>query len=227
MTERENTMQILRKGFTLAEVLITLLIIGVIASIVIPGLIQDSQNAEYKAAWKKAYSDIDQAVRRIVSDQGGNLIGMCADTDCLKNELSAYISNVKQCNADANTTTVNGCWHIYNGDATFKASYMNGSAVTTSTWRTSPAGLIFNNGNLLYIAWYSNTCIRAYGSVNVCALLFVDINGLKAPNTFGKDIYGIHVLNNGIKPFGTAGDNMQGRCSTSTDGFGCAADYLK
>ncbi|MDD3014677.1 MAG: prepilin-type N-terminal cleavage/methylation domain-containing protein [Candidatus Gastranaerophilales bacterium] len=215
-----------KKAFTLAEVLITLLIIGVISSIVIPAIIQDSQDSELRTSWRKAYSDIDQAIRRIVFDQAGNLIGMCSDDNCLKNELSKYLSYSKQCDATSNTTSINGCWHIYNGDSTYKAKYLSNSAVTTSTWYTSPAGLILNNGNLLYIAWYSSTCTRAYGTVNDCALLFVDINGFKAPNTFGKDIYGIHVLNNGIKPFGTSGDSFQNRCTTSTNGFSCAAEYL-
>jgi prepilin-type N-terminal cleavage/methylation domain-containing protein len=54
---------VFRFGFTLAEVLITLLIIGVISSIVIPGLIQDTRQAELKTAWKKAFATISQAVK--------------------------------------------------------------------------------------------------------------------------------------------------------------------
>ncbi|MDD3014145.1 MAG: prepilin-type N-terminal cleavage/methylation domain-containing protein [Candidatus Gastranaerophilales bacterium] len=51
-----------KKGFTLAEVLITLLIIGVIASIVIPALVGDTQQAELKVGVKKAVATLNQAL---------------------------------------------------------------------------------------------------------------------------------------------------------------------
>ena len=43
------------KGFTLAEVLITLLIIGVVASLTIPAIINNTQEAENKTVWKIVY----------------------------------------------------------------------------------------------------------------------------------------------------------------------------
>ena len=49
-------------GFTLAEVLVTLMIIGVIAAITIPSLMQSTSSQEYKVAFKKAVSSINQAI---------------------------------------------------------------------------------------------------------------------------------------------------------------------
>ena len=51
-----------KSGFTLAEVLVTLMIIGVIAAMTIPSLMQSTSQQEYKAAFKKAVSMINQAV---------------------------------------------------------------------------------------------------------------------------------------------------------------------
>ena len=51
-----------KSGFTLAEVLVTLMIIGVIASMTIPSLMQNTAQQEFKAAYKKAISTINQAV---------------------------------------------------------------------------------------------------------------------------------------------------------------------
>jgi len=64
-----------QKAFTLAEVLITITIIGVIASIVIPTVINNTQNAELKATWKKAYADLSQATQRVITDNAGTLKG--------------------------------------------------------------------------------------------------------------------------------------------------------
>lgn len=50
------------KAFTLAEVLITLGIIGVVAEMTIPDLVQQTQDNVYKTAYKKAYSTLSQAL---------------------------------------------------------------------------------------------------------------------------------------------------------------------
>ena len=46
------------RGFTLAEVLITLVIIGVIASMTIPTLMNKTNKQEYVSRLKKAYSTL-------------------------------------------------------------------------------------------------------------------------------------------------------------------------
>lgn len=51
-----------KSGFTLAEVLVTLMIIGVIASMTVPSLMQNTAQQEYKAALKKAVSTMNQAI---------------------------------------------------------------------------------------------------------------------------------------------------------------------
>ncbi len=53
----------MKKGFTLAEVLITLAIIGVVAALTIPSVIVRTQQQEFKTAAKKAYSVLSQAVQ--------------------------------------------------------------------------------------------------------------------------------------------------------------------
>ena len=42
-------------GFTLAEVLLTLVVIGIVASLTIPSIIQNIQDANLKIAWKKKF----------------------------------------------------------------------------------------------------------------------------------------------------------------------------
>ena len=53
----------MKKGFTLAEVLITLAIIGVVAALTIPSVIVRTQQQEFKTAAKKAHSVLSQAVQ--------------------------------------------------------------------------------------------------------------------------------------------------------------------
>ncbi|EKE02811.1 MAG: hypothetical protein ACD_20C00328G0004 [uncultured bacterium] len=51
-----------RKGFTLAEVLVTLAIIGVVAALTIPALIQSTSQTELKTALKKSLATLNQAI---------------------------------------------------------------------------------------------------------------------------------------------------------------------
>ncbi|MDO5438184.1 MAG: type II secretion system protein, partial [bacterium] len=50
------------KGFTLAEVLITLAIIGVVAAVSIPSVISNSQQQEFKTGLRKAVSVLNSAI---------------------------------------------------------------------------------------------------------------------------------------------------------------------
>ena len=51
-----------RNAFTLAEVLITVVIIGVIAAITIPAIVENTNAQEYRTALKKALSELNQAM---------------------------------------------------------------------------------------------------------------------------------------------------------------------
>ena len=52
----------MRKAFTLAEVLITLAIIGVVAALTIPSVISNSQQQEFKTGLRKAVSVLNSAI---------------------------------------------------------------------------------------------------------------------------------------------------------------------
>ena len=57
-------------GFTLAEVLITLAIIGVVAVLTIPDLIQKYQVRQTVSALKEFNSVMDQAAKMVIADKG-------------------------------------------------------------------------------------------------------------------------------------------------------------
>ena len=57
-----------RKGFTLAEVLVTLAIIGVVAALTIPTLIQSTTNAKYQTSFKKDIAVLNQVIMSLSAD---------------------------------------------------------------------------------------------------------------------------------------------------------------
>jgi prepilin-type N-terminal cleavage/methylation domain-containing protein len=213
-------------GFTLAEVLITLLIIGVVSSLVIPAIINDTQEAELKTAWKKTYSEIDQATKKIMLDNAGTMKDLSFSGDSsnfIKDKYGEYLSYIESCN---NNRSYGNCWSTIN-------TYKNGSTSPYSTPEefalhiiANDAGAILKNGT--FIQFHGGT-VGSYKSdcpENMCSNIFVDVNGFKNPNVVGKDIFGIIVTPTGIKPYGSYGYWNQNTCSDSSTGWSCSAQYL-
>jgi len=175
----------LNKGFTLAEVLITLLIIGVIASLVIPGLIADTQQAELEVAWKKAYGSLYQTYKLALQEDSTVFSGYnCYDGsgrkiyDTLKNTMGY----VKECNG----STFGSCWSktgvtpdtaIPGSCPYFNLSYQNSASAFVA--RDGTFWLLYGNAS----------------SVN-CPIMAVDINGSKGPNQWNKDVLSFQVSSN-------------------------------
>lgn len=61
-------------AFNLAEVLITLGIIGIIAAITLPALINKRQNKVLEAQFKKSYSQLSQVIQSVVMDEYGSIV---------------------------------------------------------------------------------------------------------------------------------------------------------
>jgi len=93
-------------GFTLAEVLITLGIIGIVAAMTIPTLINQTKHAEYVTALKKASSVLSQAHEQIVADNGdfaSALSNATTSTD-FANVFVPKLKVAKNCATQAGTT---------------------------------------------------------------------------------------------------------------------------
>ena len=58
------------KGFTLAEVLITLMIIGIVAALTIPSVISNYQQQEFKTGLRKAVSVLNEAIQTNIAQDG-------------------------------------------------------------------------------------------------------------------------------------------------------------
>jgi prepilin-type N-terminal cleavage/methylation domain-containing protein len=215
------------KAFTLAEVLITLLIIGVIASLVVPNLINDSQNEEFYTLLKKDYSALSDASKRMLMDAGGNFSGYLTSSSVMREKFSEYMVFTKEC-----TYNEHGCFHA--GTNTWKTLHGDDGWLDN----TIDVTVILNNGGLLRFGSDSSTCSVNYGTGTPaqysCGWMHLDVNGFKGPNVLGRDIYALWITRTGIYPFGMYKDivsDLNVFCNkNSTDpwsGRGCAAKVLK
>ncbi|MFH0702279.1 MAG: type II secretion system protein [bacterium] len=210
----------LRKAFTLAEVLMTLTVIGVVGAIVIPPVYHNIQDAQYRTMWKATFSDLTQVTIKIKTDNGGSLKNVFVGTfvhDAVRDKFSSYMNYLKTCKQ---FTCGGNLWHSNNS-----AKWLKGTNMTTHGGEST---VVLNNGVTLAFLNYGSACdTTVYGKSNLCADVIVDVNGVtKGPNVVGRDIFRAFILENSIAPAGVR-DNFVGSCISSSYGIGCSAKYLK
>lgn len=162
------------RAFTLAEVLITLVVIGIIASITVPLIMENHRKVETITRLKKFHSTMCNAFRRAEVENGssinwdwGNNNGRgtpFADVVFLKvfPIISPYLSYTKQ-------------------DKSFIDKFQNKEAY----------GVYLNDGTYFYVP---NNHIGNYTDMNTglyhpCMYFTFDVNGQKKPNELGRDLF--------------------------------------
>lgn len=159
------------KGFTLAEVLITLGLIGIVAAMTIPILISQYQDQTYKTLYKQAYADFSQAFMQAISEGSMTPRTAVADATATASEwsvLKGAFKIAKDCSTGP--LTIADCWAP--GDQT----------CTGACGGDSP-----RSGSLSFIDSAGRSWATFGGTPQVENIYLVDTNGFKSPNRFGKD----------------------------------------
>ena len=205
-------------AFTLAEVLITLAVIGIVAALTLPGLIQNHNEKAWSTAkdlWEKK---LTETVRRMNTD--GVMTGHNTTEDFM-DTFKQYMKVIKTCD----NTDINKCYSpkvVTTGknDDPMEIetdSLTSASSMGLKEWQTNTNTMSFvvADGTTVIMA-YQPECpyadpIEDTGSQVSCMGYMVDVNGKKGPNRVGKDIQ----LSSGVA-FSTC-DNPIGDMCWSTD----------
>lgn len=189
------------QAFTLAEVLITLAIIGVIAAISVPSLIQKTNQAELITAWKKTFAVLSQATDQYAFDTGA--IPKFSSPSQYSNAYGNYLKIIKSCEYP---NIAGNCWHkkseYFNNDGS-ASSYDYNEARNSTDILSSGALVNFytESTGTQYTCVSSPNYYQMHGT-GTCVQLEVDVNGFKGPNTIGKDIFGAYLYSDGtLMPF--------------------------
>lgn len=230
------------KAFTLAEILITLAIIGVVSSITMPVLISNIETINLKSAWKKAYSEISSAYASLVQDNGGSLKGVY-NLSTFSNAFKSKLNYTKYCPVGSAADCIPNLNDYYLLNGTKNVTGGCGIALiihpqNINTW----AVIKLANGSTVFIFHWVRNCDASDAYIsNACNLTWtsiaVDVNGESKPNVLGKDLNIIMTYANTIKPAGIS-ENMEpyttsysycsykNSCKADGPGFGCAAKFL-
>ena len=205
LTKREGNDSVISYGFTLAEVLITIGIIGIVATIIMPAVISITKDKQYKAARYKALSTIGTASKNIsVQDNMNNAQNA---KDFVNNILSTQISIAKTCENDKlencgiskKIKTINND-NIDMPQSSLKTGQHGTESRIGEMYRKEAIyksyGFLTGDGyayNLFYFPNCSgNRPSDKDGFINTipytCINAIYDMNGLRGPNQVGKDI---------------------------------------
>lgn len=226
-------------AFTLAEILIVISIIGLVAEATIPVLVQDTKEKITVVKLKKVHSVLAQAVlmasaengpipdwidRSLVSSDGNK-----ASVEAIIKIILPYLRVVKVCGFDED-----GC-------------FLSTSSYKTLNNKTAPLPnltehgykFILADGSVINFGAGTSTLDEYCGTANWCGQFFVDVNGNNAPNQFGIDSFYITLRRDKVEPFAYKQDDFSFYCGRnitgSMNGLGCTAwviengnmDYLK
>lgn len=209
-------------GFTLAEVLLTLVIIGVVAAISIPILYNTTEKREFISRAQKANSVVQQSlksIQRFNGYAGGDYLYLLNGTT-FANEFKKVVSHIHTCDNE------NDCKELY---VTGKRGLNNDASI--ESWGRPDANGVTTSDGMQYYIWTNYMqfglsdedyeSIRKNGSVAIA----VDVNGQRKPNKFGLDCFlFILVDKNGILPAGVHDDSD---CNRSDLGFTCTSKLLR
>ncbi len=190
-----------QKSFTLAEVLITLGIIGLVAEMTLPNLIQSFQKVVYVTSLKKAYTEFNQVLKQMSADKGcvddlkcSGLFATGTTAQTFGDEFVKYVKVVKNCGM----TTGQNCWsdstnfdwdgksanyyYINNRSDHYKFITADGMSISITRVGVDDCGSNSSSGALGYMS-------------QVCGQMFFDINGSKEPNDPGRDVFTFFITN--------------------------------
>ncbi len=218
----------MKKGFTLAEVLITLGIIGVVAAITIPSLMTAHKAHRLRAQFLKSYSTIQQAFRQMEADDvSTDISSYSGKMGSFYKTFKSYFKGVHECGFYTNTSKNLPCLGM--GEHNYKS--LDGKYTISSDYFTDgqfvlPDGtlVMIDNPNWGDFVW-----------------IFVDLNGYKnPPNRWGYDLFTFEFINGELKTMGdiqTKYNDQEKYCNINstgiTNGMACAnkaknnTDYFK
>lgn len=238
-------------GFTLAEVLITLAIIGVVAALTIPTLITNYQKRQYVTGLQKSYAQIQNLFKLVMANDsvdtleqtkliqsisGEGIYTYAPEQQEFVTELSKYLKITKAC---LPMDFDNICHQLE-----YKNLNSNPQSIDDTSNRGGNLQIFTADGMIYYFDISKNTTWSSEKSCNETKAnggnkcsdqgeIRVDVNGSKGPNEYGRDMfvfdidgYGTVYLRGAINAAGKS-FNWQDddRCNPSRQdyGDGCAA----
>jgi len=212
-----------RWAFTLAEVLVTLGIIGVVSAMTLPTLVKNHQRQVYVTQLHKVVTELSQAAEKAINDN--NAVSL-KETKYNSNNASAsidffndYFKVVQTCTSTRTPCLANSYKNL-DGTA-FNSWYFNPSTTTPCVSLASGATICMNGGVFC-------EHIRDDWHWHYPTYLYIDVNGSQGPNILGRDLFYAELYSDG-KVAESYTNNFQADYCVGNDleyGVGCLTKIM-
>ena len=210
-----------KKGFTLAEVLITLGIIGVVAALTAPALVMSSRNQANAAKLSVVVSNMENALTNMLVTEGVDSLFQTRAWQNAGNRpaFAGNIGRYMHTNGYRDLAGQAGVRTYYGNTSLPCGMDANGARDETkdltANMGQAPAGGIgvnhiieTKNGATIFLTPNANQnpnqarkdqiTIQGGSLYNMAADVYIDVNGVSTPNTLGRDIFAFYLGDNGI-----------------------------
>lgn len=207
-----------KKAFTLAETLITLTIIGIIAALTLPTVVSNYRKKLYVAALQNTYNQFSNGAEQALVD---SRMRSFADTDLTTIEgvgefLKKYFRVVKDCGVSED-----------NSSECFAASYKNFDKTSYTLALKDKYCVTFNTGVSACMGVIGSDSHDEDGSTyHGLTNVIIDINGKDKPNINGRDVFGFEFYTDAKISEGYNEQTHIHYCAASIDDNGYAAGCL-
>lgn len=203
------------KAFTLTEIFVVILLIVITACLVISDLIEDNKKLDTISKWKNTYKNVEYVFSALQMQ--------ATETD--------NISFKKALNNQEKETVLYEMLTPYFRmenevlNQNYKTYYLNGKAIKENDDYYITNLHTTNSGKIVGLKWL-NTPEKIQDKLPV-ALMSIDLNGIKKPNKWGYDIFGVNIYTNRIEPLGKSDDEylLKSDCSKKGKGLTCSYYY--
>lgn len=201
------------KAFTLAEILITMGIVGVIAALTVPDLVSDYQNKAMAVKARKSFNEIEEALDLMLTDEGKNTLrtsSLYTRDDGVAYFATHYLKTISSANGFSTDK--------YYPLAERKAEEAKGDKPAISA--TQPENFSCD-GSTYVLADSTAICLQ---TSTTGLRITMDTNGKEPPNTGGRDMFSFIINNNAtiIK-----GKGLPENCHYQPFGGGCIVRLME
>lgn len=202
-------------AFTLAEVLITLGIIGVVAAMTLPTLVHNKRSKELHTALLKNYSVLQTALQKASYEAGETYTCSNIGSLKLKDILVKQLNVSMDCGMNNGTSCIN-----YNSDKDETGAYIY-NIEEYRTYSNNPLQTKFFDDGQFILNDGTFVLLENPGGNTVYHFITVDANGVKKkPNRWGHDLFTFQIACDGkLLPMGAQGTyytNLSTYCSASS-----------
>lgn len=202
-----------KRGFTLSEVLVTMGVIGVIAALTVPTLVNNYQRKAFAIQARKAVLDIENQVDMLITEEGKTSFGATSvsTTDGLDNFMKSHFKILKTCDSQHTSECfANQAYIAIEGNKTNNftcagTSYLlaNSSVVCAqkiSSQEVKPVEVeVETSGSTsrpsLDLLRPKDKYWQELRGLNI--ELYIDTNGQEGPNTGGRDMFHMYIQPDG------------------------------